>query len=64
MIPSTCLIRKTLWDKLGGYDESAKHTEDRFLYERAMKDEARFTRIGEPTWVYRFHGQNKSRLSL
>lgn len=61
MIPSTCLIRKELWHGLGGY--SGAHTEDRFLYERAMKAEARFTRIEEPTWVYRFHGQNKSRQS-
>lgn len=62
MIPSTCLIRKNLWMKLGGYDESARHTEDRFLFERAMKEDARFTRIEEPTWVYRLgHGGNKSR---
>lgn len=61
MIPSTCLIRRQLWQRLGGYDESARSTEDRFLYERAMKEGARFTRIEEPTWVYRFHGGNKSR---
>jgi hypothetical protein len=63
MIPSTCLIRKTTWVSLGGYDENAKQTEDRLLYERAMQEGVRFTRIEEPTWVYRFHGQNKSRLS-
>jgi hypothetical protein len=61
-IPSTMLIRKTWWHKLDGYSERATHTEDRFLYERAMEEGARFTRIEEPTWVYRLgHGGNKSR---
>lgn len=64
MIPSTCLIRRSLWVKLGGYDERVRSTEDRLLYERAMQEGARFTRIEEPTWVYRFHGRNKSRQHL
>lgn len=61
-IPSTCLIRAELWRTLNGYDERLGATEDRNLYERAIERYARFVRADQqPTWVYRFHGRNKSR---
>ena len=64
-IPSFGLIRRTLWQVLGGYDTSRSREEDRDLWTRALKEGARFVRIGEPQYVYRFHArsskhQNKS----
>lgn len=61
-IPSTALIRTALWKRLGGYTPEATHLEDRDLWCRAMEKQARFVRADQaPTWVYRFHGSNKSR---
>lgn len=61
-IPATALVSKAFWEKFGGYDESATHTEDLFLWRLAESRGCTFTRIDEhPTWVYRFHGANKSR---
>ncbi len=59
-IPSFALIRKSLWAKLGGYDESLKREEDRNLWIAAMNANARFTRVDLPLWVYRQHAGNKS----
>lgn len=60
-IPATCLIRRSLWIRVGGYDEGMTHTEDRDFYERAITVGARFHRVDYPCWVYRFWGGNKSR---
>lgn len=61
VIPATALIRKSLWVELGGYDETAVREEDRGLWVKAVEAGARFVRAeGEPTWVYRIHGRNKS----
>lgn len=60
-IPSTALIRRDVWDALGGYDEDATREEDRKLWVRALSKGYRFVRISDqPTWVYRIHGDNKS----
>lgn len=61
VIPATALIRRSLWLELGGYDETATREEDRGLWTKAVEAGARFVRAeGEPTWVYRIHGGNKS----
>lgn len=62
-IPAVALIRTALWVKLGGYDQRLTATEDRDFYERAMRRGtfAKFARIADTTWTYRFHGSNKSR---
>lgn len=62
-IPSTALIRRSMWGRCGGYDERLPSVEDRDFYERAMRRDrfARFVRLEERLWVYRFHGGNKSR---
>lgn len=60
-IPSFALIRTKLWRDLGGYDEERKREEDRNLWRAAMDAGAVFVRASDaPTWVYRFHGGNKS----
>jgi len=60
VIPATALIRRSLWDQLGGYDESALREEDRKLWVKAVELGARFVRVDEPCWVYRQHRSQKS----
>jgi GT2 family glycosyltransferase len=60
VIPSCALIRRSLWEELGGYDELLRHEEDRDLWIRALATDARFVRVEEPCWVYRLHAGNKS----
>lgn len=60
-IPSFALIRRSLWEDLGGYDESLKREEDRDLWTRALDRGARFVKFdAAPTWVYRIHDGSKS----
>ncbi len=59
-IPSFALIRRELWDRLGGYNEALSREEDRDLWVKALDAGAVFKRVDAPTWVYRqWHG-NKS----
>lgn len=60
-IPAVAMIRKRMWDEAGGYDEKFRETEDRALFEKLMGMSARFERVDRQSWVYRFHGANKSR---
>jgi glycosyltransferase involved in cell wall biosynthesis len=60
VIPSCALIRRSLWESLGGYDETLWHEEDRDLWVRALAFDAKFVRVDEPCWVYRLHAGNKS----
>lgn len=60
VIPSTALIRRDLWNELGGYDESVPRDEDRQLWIAALAVDARFVRVDEPTWIYRQHTGNLS----
>lgn len=60
-IPSHALIRRSLWEQLGGYNENLRREEDRDLWTRALAAGARFVRFDEqPTWVYRIHDGSKS----
>jgi len=61
-IPAVALIAKGFWDLIGGYDTSLPRTEDRDFWCRAEQRSPTFRRYADqPTWVYRFHGGNKSR---
>lgn len=62
VIPSTALVRRTVWDDLGGYDATSVREEDRKMWVAAVQSGKRFVRADEsPTWVYRLaHGGNKS----
>ena len=60
-IPAVALIRRELWDRLGGYREDFTQTEDLVLFNAALEKEARFKRVDRHSWIYRFHGANKSR---
>lgn len=59
-IPSTSLIRRSLWEKVGGWRQDLPQCEDGDFWWRAHHKGARFHCIEEITWVYRFHGDNKS----
>ncbi len=59
-IPSFALIRRELWNELGGYDESLRYEEDRNLWIKALNAGAKFVRVDEPVWLYRQHSSNKS----
>lgn len=61
-IPAVALIRKSAWDDMGGYNLDLSETEDRDLWIRMMGRDKKFFRYEQsPTWIYRFHGGNKSR---
>lgn len=63
-IPAVALIRKSTWDEMGGYNIELGETEDRDLWMRMMQQDKKFFRYdASPTWIYRFHGGNKSRNS-
>jgi hypothetical protein len=67
-IPATALIRKTLWEQLGGWrlpgygvgeaPRSPAATEDWDFWIRALDAGARFCCVPEVTWTYRYHGAN------
>ena len=55
-LPASTLIRRTLWESLGGYDEAWTRGEDQELHIRAMAAGARF--VACPTdglWTVRRH---------
>ena len=57
-IPATALIRRSLWEEVKwGKDLRA---EDNDFWLRCQRKGARFVCVPEVTWVYRFHGHNKS----
>ncbi len=60
-IPTPALVRAELWFRCGGYDEKLTQQEDRGLWDRALSLHAKFKRVDERLWTYRFHGENKSR---
>jgi len=59
-IPSFGLIYMDLWREIGGYREDAIREEDRKFWIEALRLGAKFVKCNYPTWVYRFHGGNKS----
>ncbi len=60
VIPSFALIKKGLWQTIGGYDEGVDYEEDRGFWTKALELEATFVRVDYPCWVYRQHDSNKS----
>lgn len=62
-IPATVLIRRSLVADLGGWRDGVQHGwEDWDLWLRALATGARFVCVPVVTWVYRFHGGNKTML--
>jgi len=62
-IPATTLIRRSLIAELGGWRDGVQHGwEDWDFWLRALAAGARFHCVPVVTWVYRFHGGNKTML--
>lgn len=62
-IPATALIRRSLLVQVGGWRDSADCPhgwEDWDLWLRCLDAGARFVCAPSVTWVYRFHGRNKT----
>jgi glycosyl transferase family 2 len=67
-IPATTLIRKSLWEEIGGWTlpgwgvgdspRKPEFAEDWDFWLRALDAGARFLCIPEVTWTYRYHGEN------
>jgi GT2 family glycosyltransferase len=53
-IPITSLIRKSVWDELGGIDETTKYG-DWDLWIRCYLAKKKFVHISEPLFNYRIH---------
>jgi glycosyltransferase involved in cell wall biosynthesis len=58
--PSSVLLSKSLWERVGGFDESFQHVEDREMWLRSVRAGARFTFTGTNTCLYRKHGNAMS----
>ncbi len=58
-IPATCLVSRDTWQRVKGWGGETR-MEDWGFYLRCLHAGARFHCIEEPTWIYRFHGDNKS----
>lgn len=58
--PMTCLIRRSLWNDLSGYDETMPHADTEFWY-RAVRRGARVVYVPQPLFRYRFHRAQISR---
>ena len=64
-IPITTLIRRTLWEELDGWHDSARVPngwEDHDFWVRALNAGATFHCVPAVTWTYRFHHGNKTML--
>ena len=55
--PSSALLRKSLWERVGGFDPSFRYVEDAEMWLRCARSGARFVFTGEATCLYRKHGE-------
>lgn len=55
--PSSTVLRKSLWERVGGFDPSFRHVEDAEMWMRCARSGARFVYTGEITCLYRKHGE-------
>lgn len=53
--PASVMLRKALWDRVGGFDPSFRYVEDRDMWLRCARVGARFAYTGEETCLYRKH---------
>ncbi|MEO6567242.1 MAG: glycosyltransferase family A protein [Opitutaceae bacterium] len=53
--PSSVMLRKSLWSRVGGFDPSFRHVEDREMWMRCAQAGARFAYTGTNTCLYRKH---------
>ena len=54
--PSSVVMRRSLWERAGGFDVSFRYVEDREMWLRCARVGGRFVFTGEATCYYRKHG--------
>ncbi len=54
--PSSVVMRKSLWERAGGFDPSFRYVEDREMWLRCARVGGRFVYTGSVTCRYRKHG--------
>ena len=60
-IPSTCMMRRRVWERIGGYRERMDRNEDAEFWCRATSAGFRPQKVTkEATFIYRWHSGNKS----
>jgi len=55
--PSSVVLRKSLWQCVGGFDPTFRYVEDREMWLRCARSGARFVFTGANTCLYRKHGE-------
>jgi GT2 family glycosyltransferase len=53
--PSSVMLRKSLWSRVGGFNPSFRYVEDREMWLRCARAGAPFAHTGENTCLYRKH---------
>jgi glycosyltransferase involved in cell wall biosynthesis len=53
--PSSVVLARTLWDRVGGFNETYRYVEDREMWLRCARAGARFAFTGQNTCYYRKH---------
>ncbi len=53
--PASVLLRRELWEKVGGFDPAFRYVEDRDMWLRCARAGGRFVYSGEETCLYRKH---------
>ncbi len=63
-LPMTCMIRRSFWEKMGGYDPKMPHADTEFWARAAMEEDpkCRFAYIPRPLFWYRNHPEQYSKL--
>jgi glycosyltransferase involved in cell wall biosynthesis len=59
--PSSVLLRRCLWEAVGGFDPTFRYVEDREMWIRCARTGAQFTYTGLNTCLYRKHPRAMSR---
>ena len=60
--PNTFLLKRALYDELGGYKEAMRFGEDREFWIRALNSKWQFKHLAKPLYRYRKHAAGKSNL--
>jgi hypothetical protein len=60
-LPMTVMVRRSLWDDLGGYDGALPHADTEFLY-RVIASGARIVYVPQKLFYYRNHAAQISKL--
>ena len=57
---ATSLVKKSMWEKVGGYDETIKIGEDADFYTMCINNGAKIEKVPEPLFIYRCHSVGKA----